>query len=81
MDYLEAAVAFLLGVTMLGFIFVLFNVKFKSFFITAAINLVCFAIYLVCVQFNLIVYTSLTCFTFGAFGVFGFAVPLALIFI
>lgn len=81
MDYLEAAVAFLLGVVMLGFIFVLFNIKFKTFFIVAGLNLVSFAVYLICVWFNLIVYTGLTCFTFGAFGVFGFVVPLVLIFI
>ncbi len=81
MDYLEAAVSFMLGVTMLGFVFLLFNIKFKSFFITAGVNLFSFIIYLILVQFNLIVYTGLTCFTFGAFGVFGFVVPIVLIFI
>ncbi len=81
MDYLEAAVSFLLGVTMLGFVLVLFNIKFKVFFIALCLNLVSFAIYLIFVQFNLFVYAGLSCFTFGAFGIFGFVVPLVLIFI
>ncbi len=80
MDLFEAILGFIAGIVFFGFFCVLFNLKFKIFFIMFIFNLVNFIIYLVLAYFAILSFSGIICFTFGVAGILGFILPVTLMF-